>query len=76
MPTTYQFKEAGGTQPTDQKLIESTATVQEKRVFTLADKQREVETLTVQIADLTKRKTDLQAEITSVKTALNIGGSK
>lgn len=74
MEPTYQFEDsAAGTDPVEQKKIEVTTIVEQKSVFTLADKQREVEILTNQIDDLTKRKADLETQIADAKTALNIG---
>lgn len=73
MAITYQFKDTDAEIPDEQKAIEATATVTHKQQFTLADKQRELEQLTIQIETFTSRKTDLEAEIAKVKTALNIG---
>ncbi len=58
--------------PDDQKVITQTQTITETKEFTLGEKQREIESIDVQITALQTRKQELLDLIDSVSSSLKL----
>ena len=72
MPKQYKLVDQQEGQPVDNKQIEVTEMVEQKRIINIAQLKAEILSLDERIADLQARKANFKAEIQEAKQSLNL----